>query len=344
MEQAPCTSGRGGSSPRWLHPPHWSPHLALWTLWAMPAAAAAAAAATPTTSDHVDKVYPFGSSAEFAKWAALLKNLACGCRQLDCLSVFDQSLVLTDALQAQGLSAMAFDISSDQENDITTSVGFQKVLSYLSCVRRKGLCWLAPPCSHWTWVASSQHKRSRRVPEGLSWADPKTHYNNELASRVSTLIWLCHHWDILVVVEQPISSVMFEYLPMKLALHGGLSPCHRVVVNLCSFGAASRKPLQLVGTAAWLHQLPIIASARRVHRGLSQLASCDEGGAVTGLKDSMALSAFYPKDFATQVAMQQAIHKAQHCNLKHEAIGALIVARFFFHGQVWVCVALQSWL
>jgi len=67
------------------------------------------------------------------------------------------------------------------------------------------------------------------------------------------LSWLAFCLGLHVVIEQPLSSILFQYEPMKALL--SKTQMQRTVVQLGNFGAASMKTLQLFGTVPWLAEL-----------------------------------------------------------------------------------------
>ena len=72
--------------------------------------------------------------------------------------------------------------------------------------------------------------------------------------------WLAFCLGLHVVIEQPLTSCLFNYPPMakivsKIALR-------RISVYLDGFGADSSKPLQLYGTVPWLPKLEHISKWR----------------------------------------------------------------------------------
>ena len=66
---------------------------------------------------------------------------------------------------------------------------------------------------------------------------------------------LCSLLAIVYVVEQPVSSLLWEHPDVARALLE-TDPI-RVCVKLGAFGALSAKPVHLVGTASWLFDIQL---------------------------------------------------------------------------------------
>jgi hypothetical protein len=167
-----------------------------------------------------------------------------------------------------------------------------------------GFCWLGPPCSWWVWVSRSVHQRSMTNPLGNT-THPSVGFHNVLAEFVANVIWTCAALGIFYVLEQPLSSILVHHPQVKAALQGTQARCIRI--PLYKFGAATRKPLQLWGTAPWLTELRRIADS--IHVPVPGTALCTVGnqGQVTGKKQDMTASAAYPVCFCKVVAF---LHKS----------------------------------
>ena len=104
---------------------------------------------------------------------------------------------------------------------------------------------------------------------------------------------------IYFVIEQPLSSILFSYRPVREALQRA-GAC-RVSFQLLVFGASSSKPLALHGTAPWLYTLEIIAASLVKPTKRVKLSSSGPQG-WTGNKLAMGISAEYTADFCKLVA------------------------------------------
>ena len=85
---------------------------------------------------------------------------------------------------------------------------------------------------------------------------------NALSCRMAATCLLVAERGGQFIVEQPMTSLMFEYLPWK-ALHYRLRPwMHSASLHLGAYGAPTPKLTKLVGMCAWLPKLkrPLAAS------------------------------------------------------------------------------------
>ena len=154
----------------------------------------------------------------------------------------------------------------------------------LACrVKAKGVMWIGQACSTWIWLARGHTKRSKGNVEGDT-SRPDVRAANQMAVYTAGLVELCHARHVWYVIEQPLSSVLFHHPALAAAIRrsGG----RRYKVELGRAGAASAKPLSLVGTAPWLPALeckikrrPMVANpipvAERTGRWVSGNAAPD---------------------------------------------------------------------
>mmetsp|Transcript_155014 Transcript_155014/g.269612 ORF Transcript_155014/g.269612 Transcript_155014/m.269612 type:complete len:298 (-) Transcript_155014:52-945(-) len=243
-------------------------------------------------------------------WAALAINTNTPC--LDVIDAFSGPCAnLAHACYEQGLNAMPFDrLRHALYENCLTMEGQQYFLTMLGRMPRGSLCFLGPPCNSWITSSQSFYKRSKtRIagdqtkPEVLQW--------NQVADFVGKVLECCIALGIYFVVEQPVSSLLFEWPPIATALLHGHA--RRISFSLAKFGAASLKPLQLYSNVPWLYTLEAIAGATSIPSSLVSLASSSAGGSWTGNKSAMAESATYPPTFCTVIA------KLQHSLKQEEA-------------------------
>ena len=72
-------------------------------------------------------------------------------------------------------------------------------------------------------------------------------YHNKIADWVAKAIKLAHKMHVYVVIEQPLTSLLFRYKPVFLALQK--VGAQKISLQLGDFGAASAKPTALYGAA-----------------------------------------------------------------------------------------------
>lgn len=114
----------------------------------------------------------------------------------------------------QGYRACAYDIKSDPQNDLSTRAGFKALLDMsLRLLGPWSLMMCGPPCSMFTFWTSSQHKRSKRRPEGNK-KDRQTRLANIIAENLAALLLVLHHGDPamfpMLIIEQPRGSWMYK--------------------------------------------------------------------------------------------------------------------------------------
>ncbi|CAE7921636.1 unnamed protein product, partial [Symbiodinium necroappetens] len=67
---------------------------------------------------------------------------------------------------------------------------------------------------------------------------------------IGDLMQLLYNLRVFVCISQPMASKLFAYGPVKATMD--CCSYFRVTVNLGTFGAESRMPVQIVGTHVWL--------------------------------------------------------------------------------------------
>ena len=106
------------------------------------------------------------------------------------------------------------------------------------------------------------------------------------------------------IVEQPVSSVMFNYTPWDVLLQRLRPWIRHVTLHLGAFGAATLKPTHLVGTCAWLPDLKRdLVQGDRVRieeEGVKTVLK--SGSSVSGSKDLKGTQT-YPVMFGAAVAL-----------------------------------------
>ena len=108
---------------------------------------------------------------------------------LDFLEVFAGVGAIANGFVSNGFVGTTFDIDNGPSQDINSDVGFLFALALCLRIRDRGLCWLAPLCSSWVWVATGSTHRSLAHPGGLLPSASVT-YGNKMVSRCVLLIWM----------------------------------------------------------------------------------------------------------------------------------------------------------
>ena len=206
-------------------------------------------------------------------------------------------------MEAASLRCGTFDILHAADQDCTQQSGRDLVLSMLEGTRRGGLVWLAPPCSSWIFLSRSKSQRTKQRPQG-NHLDPWVKHHNCIADFVATVLMRCQELGLDYVIEQPSSSLLYDYPPIKHAVT--VSAGRRVHLTLGSYGAESLKPLVLVGTTPWVEDLRPHSRKRSCS---SVLTIRDASGRVTGRPEALLASAAYPAAFCERIASLFLLHR-----------------------------------
>ena len=270
------------------------------------AAAAAAASDMPPKSKAATKRTPNKQLKEKvaswglpARWLPIV--LAClaasSDKDLSGVELFAGEKLIAAGLASQGLSCKTIELEDGQ--DITTESGQKLAISYLCRCQQNSLIWFGTVCSSWVFVGRSNGGRYTWWPSGDT-ARPYTKAHNMLADITVDLAWLAFCLGLHVVIEQPLTSCLFDYPPMlkvvaKMAME-------RISVHLDGFGPTSMKPLQLYGTVPWLSKLQHSSRWRHQFAQPMRTLTTHKTNAlgsvcVTGKKKALKESSAYPKQF-----------------------------------------------
>ena len=112
-----------------------------------------------------------------------------------------------------------FDIARKTDQDIASVGGFLLAIQGCLRVQKGGLCWLACPCSSYSWMSSSRHGRSPLTPLG-DISLPFVKLGNLFGSRSLLLMLICLCRGVYYFIEQPAGSYLdhFPYLKWVLQL------------------------------------------------------------------------------------------------------------------------------
>ena len=133
-------------------------------------------------------------------------------------------------------------------NNIMSMVGLFLLVAAVLRVKAGGTAWWGIPCSPWVWISRGSTGRSLFNVGGNGSKYVRMH--NELADRCAALIELCLERSVDVIVDQPLSSILFKWPSISKALRG--LPEH--VVWMRDFCGESPKPFRLRGPA-WLQHM-----------------------------------------------------------------------------------------
>ncbi len=182
------------------------------------------------------------------------------CAELDFAELFAGEARVSHSLAALGYRGRAFDADRHRAMDFMEPLGLLMALRAAMSLRPGGTMWLAPPCSSWAWL--TRHSSGRHLITEGDVTLQSIVVQNALVERACLILEVLHSRGCFYIVEQPASSVLWDYAPMAAALrrHGAA----RCALDVGSFaGGASVKPTVLWGTAPYLHGLD-----RRCCRGM----------------------------------------------------------------------------
>ena len=113
---------------------------------------------------------------------------------------------------------------------------------------------------------------------------------------VAMLFLLAHNRNVNLFLEQPLTSLMPRFSPMKEVIEFCLE--HKQMVWLSAFGAPSDKPLSIFCSS------PAVASLKRSkpHNASSKLYVRNARGKCTGCSKALKESQAYPQAFGEAVA------------------------------------------
>ena len=218
--------------------------------------------------------------------------------EIQSLELFAGKQAISRQTQKFGFRAVALDktYSDSPIMDLTTMDGFKHALSLAMRLGIAFTCWAAPVCSSWVWVSRSSTGRRATCPEGnLSCLSVRE--GNLQVKLTVTVLPVAFLRGAFVYVEQPCSSLMSLYEPMKSFIE--LIGKQRCRVALGAYGADSAKPIYI-----YTNDPNIERFQKRIPGGteFKQLCCKGPGGAVTGLKTVLTASQAYPEDFGRVVA------------------------------------------
>ena len=181
------------------------------------------------------------SRMKFSRLGILLTTLAVTFGPIEHATLFQEDFAgkhnLSTAMFTQGVPLIARDLKMSRNLDILSGIGFLSILQGLRSLCVSGLAWLGVPCSSWIFLSRGSTKRNR-LNVGGKRALKSVRAANKIARRVAYLIHFIEKKDAYWVIENPISSLLFMYRPIRRALQREGIFC--VNVPLGQFGATSQ--------------------------------------------------------------------------------------------------------
>ena len=172
--------------------------------------------------------------------------------QLDFAELFAGAGSVHRHMKELGYQGRAMDREYCEDHDILTPLGFVVAARIAASIRPGGVLWLAPPCSSWVWLTRGSSGRHLGAMGDIT--QPGIVAQNALVERCMLLCELVHRQGAHYIIEQPASSVLWDYPAVHACLkrHGLQGPC---VLDMGAYGGSSVKPTHLWGTAPYLQDL-----------------------------------------------------------------------------------------
>ncbi|CAL1172971.1 unnamed protein product [Cladocopium goreaui] len=213
---------------------------------------------------------------------------------------------LSRALWSCQFQGKAFDVLYSKNHNFLRTVGFLAVLAAVRNTRRGGLLFFAPPCSTWVFLSSPSTGRTWISPEGF-----RTRcvlLANIFVMRMLYILWYAWQRGVYVAIEQPISSVLFDWAPVKRLLT--FIGARKVTFPMGSYGAATMKYTTIWSTPPGISSLRRPLDVKQLREALARNATnlvrktIDKKGRrrVAGIKSELAKSANYPRGFGMAIA------------------------------------------
>ena len=164
------------------------------------------------------------------------------------------------------------------------------------------------PCKSWVTLTRSFTRRTSWRPQGppnSKCSHKQAKYlaeHNSIAERSSHLVALGASVGCLVSVEQPMTSLLFEFGPVKAAM--AYSGARMVAVQMSNFCGDTTKPLKLMGNGPHLTKLRQVNTSRSkfVNKCEKKLVTRD-GDKFSGKRCDLSASSSYTRTFGIAFAL-----------------------------------------
>jgi hypothetical protein len=190
-------------------------------------------------------------------------------QDMDFVELFAGEAAVSYGMRALGYRGWTMDLRISLDHDLLSAAGFLQLLACLARLRPGGVFWSAPPCSTWVFMSRHSTGRDRCVTGNTSSAYVLA--QNALVCRLLVALRFCVARGVDFIVEQPHSTVMFEYPPFKQWLASdSAGRVQRIQTQMGAFGMPATKDTILLGTAPYLGEL----ARRMTHSERDALKSC----------------------------------------------------------------------
>ena len=218
-------------------------------------------------------------------------------RHLDCVELWAGVATISRAASVEGMESVAMDIrripgETDKAGPGTENIllreGFMKALSTVLCLRPKGLLWMAPVCSSFVFMNSSNCKRTKQNPAGNTGYGP-VREGNRMATIAAFLYAVAMLIGAKPIIEQPAGSIMFSFSPLKRVIdvfEGVSTTCARCAFTpAVDYGKRFLKRYKFVG-GSWVKPLHTKCLCPKCPGGQqhASMVTIGQKGDVTGMQ------------------------------------------------------------
>ena len=228
-------------------------------------------------------------------------------RHLDCVELWAGVATISRAASQEGMEAVAMDITripgeTDRKGPRTENIllkdGFMNALFSVLCLRPGGLLWMAPVCSSFVYMNSSNCKRTKQNPAGDTGYGP-VRDGNRMALIAAFLYAIAMLIGAKPIIEQPAGSVMFSFAPLKKVIEifqGTSTTCARCAFTPgVNYGKRFLKRYKFVG-GSWVKPLHTRCTCPKCPGGQqhASMVTIGKKGDVTGKQKALKESQSYP--------------------------------------------------
>ena len=216
------------------------------------------------------------------------------------------------AANAKGLNAVPFDKFrrsgvTEVSEDILTKDGFHAAVRCVLSLVSGGLLWMAPVCSSFGFMNSSNCKRSA----ANSWRGDETYESvqdgNLGADIACFLFWLAWARGVEVAMENPSKSAFWKYgsvVSLCECLQLSTALANRCAYDVAPFGRRPLKQYKFLASGSWIEET---ARACKCPNGAHKKLVINDERGVTGIPKELQASAAYPRKLG--VAIVAAWHR-----------------------------------
>ena len=226
-------------------------------------------------------------------------------RDLDCVEVFSGMGAVTMAARGAGKRAQPFDILRDMRENMATANGFRRSVLLVMRLVVGGLLWLAPVCSTWVFMNSSNCQRKKKNKYYGNKSYKPVQQGNIMARASAFLILLAAQRCVQAAVENPVGSCIFKFPPLQRVL---AALCMvRAITYRCAFstepyGERMRKPFEFWATGTWIQDTAEACTCpNNVHKQLVIRYWRAGRWRTKGIKSALSASGAYPEGLGRRI-------------------------------------------